>query len=98
MKKRLAFFNLMLYIVLETKKDIQMKLPYWEKLVREKELKENRIITINDMAKSLGISRQHLQLIINSISGYNKRLIDLALFLDTTPEELRESFIREAKR
>ena len=70
-------------------------LPLWKKLLREKELAENREIKPATMAIELGLSTSYLHLILNTITGYQKRLVDIGLYLGITPEKLRESRIRE---
>ena len=72
-------------------------LPYWRKLLKQKELRENRTINYEVMAKEIGITKQYLSTIMRSLDAPNKRIVDIALYLDTMPEILRGSLLREAQ-
>ena len=76
---------------------IKKPLPYWRKLLKQKELRENRTINYEVMAKEIGITKQYLSTIMRSLDAADRRVVDIALYLDTTPEALRMSLIKEAQ-
>lgn len=76
---------------------IKRPLPYWRKLLKQKEIRENRTINYDIMAREIGITKQYLSTIMRSLDAPNKRIVDIAIYLDTTPEALRSTLLREAQ-